>query len=135
MKSKMKIPRYIGESGRSAFERGFEHLDQSRGLWVPVKVSELLLDVLLGLLHLLDHFVPKRLDLVADLVASVADGLQESVSWIGRRALRLVLAKVAWQEDCHEEQPGCHGSAFLDPHSKRMASNSCIVSPAQLKPF
>ena len=66
----------------------------------------------------------------------VADGLQESVSWIGRRALRLVLAKMAWQEDCHEEQPGCHGSAFLETHSKRTVSNSCsIVSPAQLKPF
>ena len=28
MESEMIVPRYIGESGRSAFERGFEHLDQ-----------------------------------------------------------------------------------------------------------
>jgi hypothetical protein len=52
-------------------------------LRIPVKVSELLLHFFLCLLHLLAHLIPKWLDLVAELVACVANGLQESIPWVG----------------------------------------------------
>ena len=32
MKEKIQVPKYIGETGRSAYERGFEHLDQLASL-------------------------------------------------------------------------------------------------------
>ena len=32
LESKMAIPKYIGETSRSAYERGFEHLDQLASL-------------------------------------------------------------------------------------------------------
>ena len=32
MEEKMSVPKYVGESGRSAYERGFEHLDQLASL-------------------------------------------------------------------------------------------------------
>ena len=32
MESNMKVPKYVGETGRSAYERGYEHLDQLASL-------------------------------------------------------------------------------------------------------